>query len=218
MSSSSNLEYIITHVFLPPKLPLEDDSDPKQDLALIEQFRAALRSFQARLPGRECWRWAAPILMLSKMLELRDKFGDILSEEVELSLEAMKGTGMRETSIARKMDVLILSTRRTRLSHPQPECGPHRPKITATILVRVLRTLPNNPSRYDDEGSAAAMFSWPGSCSRSGQAHRSLFPRGACTTPRRIRCQHARGGMACCRKSTLPDPRDSKLFTSEIHY
>jgi len=32
--------------------------------------------------------------MLSKMLELRDTSGDMLSEKVELSLEAMKATGM----------------------------------------------------------------------------------------------------------------------------
>jgi hypothetical protein len=31
----------------------------------------------------------APILMLSKMLELRDASGDMLSEKVELFLEAM---------------------------------------------------------------------------------------------------------------------------------
>ena len=96
MSSSSSLEYIITHVFLPPKLPQEDDSDPKQDLALTEQVKAALRLFQACRPDRERRRWAAPILMLSKMLGLRDTSGDILSEKVELSLEAMQGTGMRE--------------------------------------------------------------------------------------------------------------------------
>lgn len=97
MLSSSNLEYIITHVFLPPKLPQEDDRDPKQDLALTEQCRAALRSFRACVSDRQRRRWVAPILMLSKMLELRDASGDILSEKVELSLEAMQGTGMPET-------------------------------------------------------------------------------------------------------------------------
>jgi hypothetical protein len=35
-------------------------------------------------------------LMLSKMLGLRDTFGDILSEKVKLSLEAIQGTNMRE--------------------------------------------------------------------------------------------------------------------------
>ncbi|KAF8853528.1 hypothetical protein BDZ45DRAFT_761738, partial [Acephala macrosclerotiorum] len=80
MSSSAILEYIITHIFLPPKLPQEDDSDSKQDSALIEECREALRSFQARLPDQERWRWEAPIMMLSKMLDLRDPYGDILSQ------------------------------------------------------------------------------------------------------------------------------------------
>jgi hypothetical protein len=94
MASSSNLEYIITHVFLPPKLPQGDDSDPKRDLALIERFRAALKLFQARFTGRERQQLETPILMSSNMLGLRDTSGDIRSEEVERSLEAMKCTGM----------------------------------------------------------------------------------------------------------------------------
>jgi hypothetical protein len=110
MASSSNLEYIVTHVFLPPKLPQEDDSDPNQDLALIEECSAALRSFQVYLPDQEHWRWEAPIKMLSKMLKLRDPCGDMLSQRVELSLEAMEVTGIPKTNITRKMVVLILFT------------------------------------------------------------------------------------------------------------
>ena len=115
MSSSSSLNYVITHVFLPPKLPQEDDRNSNQDSALIEECRAALRSFRARLSGRERQRWVDLILMLSKMLELRDASGDMLSEKVESALEAMQGTGMRKQLIAREMGVLILSTRRARL-------------------------------------------------------------------------------------------------------
>ncbi len=107
MPSSSILEYIITHVFLPPKLPQEDDSDSKQDSALIEECRAALSSFQARLPDQERWRWVAPIMMLSKMLDLRNPCGHMLSQRVELSLGAMEAQGMPKTNIVRKMDVLI---------------------------------------------------------------------------------------------------------------
>jgi hypothetical protein len=46
MLLSLNLEYIITYVFLPPKLPQKDNRDPKQDLALTKEYRAALRSFE----------------------------------------------------------------------------------------------------------------------------------------------------------------------------
>jgi hypothetical protein len=87
------LEYIITHVFLPPKIPQEDDHNPKQDLALIEGCKAALRLFQAHLPCRESEQWKVSILMLSKMLELRNPSGDIQAEKVGLSLEAMKDAG-----------------------------------------------------------------------------------------------------------------------------
>ncbi|CZT11794.1 uncharacterized protein RCO7_11377 [Rhynchosporium graminicola] len=57
MSPCSDLEYIITHVFLPPKLPQKDDSNPDRDLALTEILKAALDSFQAQLPARERPRW-----------------------------------------------------------------------------------------------------------------------------------------------------------------
>lgn len=121
-------EYIITHVFLPPKLPQEDDSNSEQDSALIEECRAALMSFQACLPGQERW-----VMMLSKMLELRDPSGDMLSKKIEISLETMKTKG---TPKIIWVFVLILSLiRRTRLSYPQSECRPHRPKIARTVLI-----------------------------------------------------------------------------------
>lgn len=121
-------EYIIAHVFLPPKLPQEDDSNSEQDSALIEECKAALSLFQACLPGQEHWRWVAPIMMLSKMLELRDPSGgDMLSKNVEISLEKMKTKGTPKIIL---VFALILSLiRRTRLSYPQSECGPHRAKI-----------------------------------------------------------------------------------------
>ncbi|XMA11506.1 hypothetical protein WAI453_004297 [Rhynchosporium graminicola] len=90
MSPCSDLEYIITHVFLPPKLPQKDDSNPDRDLALTEILKAALDSFQAQLPARERPRWVGLASMLSKMVELRDLSGDLLSEKIQSSLEAMK--------------------------------------------------------------------------------------------------------------------------------
>ena len=95
-------EYIITHVFLPPKLPQGDDSDSEHDSALIGECGAALRAFQARLPSQEHWRWVAPIMMLCKMLELRDPSGDMLSEKVEISLETMKVRGTPKRILSRR--------------------------------------------------------------------------------------------------------------------
>jgi hypothetical protein len=93
MASSPSLEGIITHVFLPPKLPQEDDSNSEQDFSLMEECRAALSSFQAHLPDQERWQWVTPIRMLSKVIELREPSGNMLSERVELSLGGMEANG-----------------------------------------------------------------------------------------------------------------------------
>jgi hypothetical protein len=93
MAPSPSLEGIITHVFLPPQLPQGDDSNSEQDFFLMEECRAALSSFRAHLPDQERWQWVAPIRMLSKMIELREPSGSMLSERVEMSLEGMEANG-----------------------------------------------------------------------------------------------------------------------------
>ncbi|OBT60140.1 hypothetical protein VE03_10212, partial [Pseudogymnoascus sp. 23342-1-I1] len=90
MALALDLRYIITHVFLPPKLPQKDDSDINHDLALINEFTVALESFQALLTDQEHLRWSGLVVMLSNMLELRGPPGDLLSEKVEISLERIK--------------------------------------------------------------------------------------------------------------------------------
>jgi hypothetical protein len=93
MDPSQSLRYIINHVFLPPKLPQEDDSHVKNDYALIEECEGALRSFQAQISPNEHWRWAACTRMLSKMLEMRDVSGDTISGKIEESLGSMVDRG-----------------------------------------------------------------------------------------------------------------------------
>jgi hypothetical protein len=95
MAQAQSLSCIINHVFLPPKLPQEDDSGVVKDSALIVECKAALEAFQAHLPSHECRRWAACIRMLRKMLELRDPSGDMISEKVEATLESMADQGIR---------------------------------------------------------------------------------------------------------------------------
>ena len=94
MVSELDLRYVITHVFLPPKLPQKDDSGINRDLALIKEFRVALESFQALLADQEHWRWSGLVVMLSNMLELSGPSGDQLSEKVEISLGRIKAGGI----------------------------------------------------------------------------------------------------------------------------
>ncbi|PQE07113.1 p-loop containing nucleoside triphosphate hydrolase protein [Rutstroemia sp. NJR-2017a BVV2] len=89
MDPSRSLRYIISHVFLPPKLPQKDDNDVKMDIAIMEECKEALRSFQAHISPPIHWRWAVCGKMLHKMLEIRDGSGDMMSGKVEESLASM---------------------------------------------------------------------------------------------------------------------------------
>jgi hypothetical protein len=77
------MQYIINHVFLPPKLPQKDDSKPENDHALTEECETALRSCQNYFPRQDHRRLAACTKTLKKMLELRDLNGDMISERLE---------------------------------------------------------------------------------------------------------------------------------------
>lgn len=95
MAEAQDLSYIINHVFLPPKLPQEDDNRVIRDFALIAEFKAAWNSFHTHLPSHEWRRWAACTKMLGKMLELRDSSGDMISENFEETLGSMADQGIR---------------------------------------------------------------------------------------------------------------------------
>jgi hypothetical protein len=57
--------------------------------------------------------------------------------------------------------VLTLCARGARLPYPQPECRSYYPKITATVLVRVFRTLLDSSSRYNAKGRLRRCFPGP---------------------------------------------------------
>jgi hypothetical protein len=92
-TAAYSLLYSINHIFLPPKLPQEDDADITEDLALTEECRAALESFVAHLPPEDHSKWASCRKMLSRMLEIRDPCGDMIVENVEMSLGQMTSGG-----------------------------------------------------------------------------------------------------------------------------
>ncbi len=48
-----DLDFIINHVFLPPKLPQKDDSDDTKNVYLLVKLREALESFQAHIPEQQ---------------------------------------------------------------------------------------------------------------------------------------------------------------------
>lgn len=92
------MNYIIDHVFLPPKLPQKDDSDARKSASLIDELLAALRSLQLHISEQERSEWIPCIKMVGNMLELRDHLGGLVAENVQTSLKKMMDRGMDKTS------------------------------------------------------------------------------------------------------------------------
>jgi hypothetical protein len=89
-----DLNYIINHVFLPPKLPQKNDSDATRCISLIKELLEALTSFQANIPEQEVPGWNPCIEMLSNMLDLRDHLGGLVPEKVQTTFENMMDKGV----------------------------------------------------------------------------------------------------------------------------
>jgi hypothetical protein len=96
-----SLAYIINHVFLPPQLPQEDDSDHVKSLALESLCKTALEQFQRRIPDEQPWglRVQASIRMMGHMIKLRERSGDMLPQEVATSLGNMGDKGMLKRTV-----------------------------------------------------------------------------------------------------------------------
>ena len=94
------LNYIINHVFLPPKLPQKDDGDATKSVALIEEVLAALKLFQAHVSEQEKSIWTSCLKMVGNMIHLRDHSGGLVAEEVETMLREMMDGGKNESVLS----------------------------------------------------------------------------------------------------------------------
>jgi len=63
------LEYIVNHVFLPPKLPQLNDTTPEVDAALTKLFHDTLHDFIELLPEDDQDDWIALPPMVSMLLD-----------------------------------------------------------------------------------------------------------------------------------------------------
>lgn len=92
--SAGSLQYIIHHVFLPPKLPQKSDAGPDHDRALTKHVLQALEHFEA-IRGQPQANVASPLLirMLKNMIESRNWKGGLTQDAVECQMSAMKNTG-----------------------------------------------------------------------------------------------------------------------------
>lgn len=91
--SQGDLNFMVNHVILPPKLPQCDDRDTKNELALVQFVREQAIAFQLKVPAenQECWRRITK--MLNTWIEVNEH-GWISKEAIVRAIAALvyKGT------------------------------------------------------------------------------------------------------------------------------
>lgn len=86
MAKHSFLEYIVHHVFLPPRVPQADDSNVGEEQKLVEEWLGALQEFQKLVAEEERLHFQSCIEMISKMLKMRENNGDLSAKTLDTSL------------------------------------------------------------------------------------------------------------------------------------
>lgn len=92
-NEASNLEYIIKHVFLLPKLPQKNDSAPERDASLLIACEEALDSFKNYFHAAELRKWLICKKMVQDMLKSRGPSGAFRQEEIERLLGTIGDEG-----------------------------------------------------------------------------------------------------------------------------
>lgn len=67
--SLKDILYVLNHVFLPPKLPQEDDARPDYDIALCSLVYNASLEFSPILPESQRRQWNIVTQMLNMVLD-----------------------------------------------------------------------------------------------------------------------------------------------------
>lgn len=81
--SSEDLVYILNHVFMPPRLPQEDDHDDNHDIALCRVICDASQKFAESLLQHQRGLWSTVDQMLQKVLRTTEVRGkDILVDNI----------------------------------------------------------------------------------------------------------------------------------------
>jgi hypothetical protein len=89
----AELEYLIHHIFLPPKLPQKSDSAIKMDGTLTKQVLEALRQFKAIGDERVAANVDKCIFFMQKMLQCKGPNGFLLAASVEAQMGEMEHDG-----------------------------------------------------------------------------------------------------------------------------
>ncbi|KAL4786748.1 hypothetical protein BJX76DRAFT_365241 [Aspergillus varians] len=87
--SAREILYLFHHVFLPPKLPQEDDYNPDHDSILLDTVICALRDFRAHISSQHGEVIDSILAMVANLKETRGPHGDVDGVKLQAALETL---------------------------------------------------------------------------------------------------------------------------------
>lgn len=93
MSDKTKLKYLIDHVFLPPKLPQDDDSSKSSDAYLLSELLRALEAFTEEHQGPAIAKWRRTVKAIGRLVSLRDPDGHLSAEKIETEMRHLANSG-----------------------------------------------------------------------------------------------------------------------------
>jgi hypothetical protein len=88
------LEYIITHIFCPIKLPQDDDYTAESDRALLDVILGSARNFASFLPYNEQDQWGPLLKMLENLaVTTTSRSLKTLTEDIESQVRSVQTGG-----------------------------------------------------------------------------------------------------------------------------
>ncbi|OGM45290.1 hypothetical protein ABOM_006397 [Aspergillus bombycis] len=138
------LEYLINHVFLPPRVPQQDDNDPSHERALVKVVIDALREFKCYVTTEWHSTTDLVIAMVQNLQSLLETNGFMSQEQLLASLKRLCTDG----------GVLLLHIR-------AQNCGLMISNNTNSILFEAFELLPPNKDVMATQGRLRRPFPGP---------------------------------------------------------
>ncbi|KAF7865854.1 hypothetical protein EAF04_006019 [Stromatinia cepivora] len=131
MVSRSSLKYIFHHVFLPPKLPHEEDDRTEHDAVLTQILRAELQNFHDGLPSHQKSQFKRMIEMMNGTV-VREDDTTMPTSNVIKNLETMKIQDIRAMHVEKQNAGIIIRRFQTEYSFETFELSPKNKELMTT--------------------------------------------------------------------------------------